>query len=319
MKTAFAAGCLLGAAVSAAFGASDYPARPLRMIVTNAPGSAVDVLTRLVAVRLAGELGQQVVVDNRPGAGSALGMEIGKNAAPDGYTFVSAPTAALAVAPLIHQKRPHDIVNDYEFISLFAVTPNVLAVHPALPVKTVSDLIAFSKSRAQTNMASAGPGSQSHLTGVLLANMGKFPAVHIPYKGGGASVAAVVAGESQWTMTPAPAVWSLVKSGRLRAVGHSRTKRTPLLGDLPAVNETIPGYDYSGWNGLIAPRHTPKLILDTMRTALLKVLAHAEVRDAMAEQATEVTTNTPEEFRALVRNELVKYGEVVKAVGLKAD
>ena len=120
-------------------------------------------------------------------------------------------------------------------------------------------------------------------------------------------------------MTPAPAVWSLVKSGRLRAVGHSLTKRTPLLGDLPAVNETIPGYDYSGWNGLIAPRHTPKLILDTMRTALLKVLAHAEVRDAMAEQATEVTTNTPEEFRALVRNELVKYGEVVKAVGLKAD
>ena len=319
MKTAFAAGCLLGAAVSAAFGASDYPARPLRMIVTNAPGSAVDVLTRLVAVRLAGELGQQVVVDNRPGAGSALGMEIGKNAAPDGYTFVSAPTAALAVAPLIHQKRPHDIVNDYEFISLFAVTPNVLAVHPALPVKTVSDLIAFSKSRAQTNMASAGPGSQSHLTGVLLANMGKVPAVHIPYQGGGASVAAVVAGESQWTMTPAPAVWSLVKSGRLRAVGHSLTKRTPLLGDLPAVNETIPGYDYSGWNGLIAPRHTPKLILDTMRTALLKVLAHAEVRDAMAEQATEVTTNTPEEFRALVRNELVKYGEVVKAVGLKAD
>ena len=205
-------------------------------------------------------------------AGSALGMEIGKNAAPDGYTFVSAPTAALAVAPLIHQKRPHDIVNDYEFISLFAVTPNVLAVHPALPVKTVSDLIAFSKSRAQTNMASAGPGSQSHLTGVLLANMGKFPAVHIPYKGGGASVAAVVAGESQWTMTPAPAVWSLVKSGRLRAVGPSLTKRT-----------------------------------------------HAEVRDAMAEQATEVTTNTPEEFRALVRNELVKYGEVVKAVGLKAD
>ncbi len=311
--------CMLALVACAATGA-DYPARPIRLIVTNAPGSAVDVLTRLVAVRLAVELGQQVVVDNRPGAGSAVGMEIGKNAAPDGYTFVSAPTAALAVAPLIHQKRPHEIINDYEFISLFAITPNVLAVHPALPIKTVSDLIAYSKAKqGQTNMASAGPGSQSHLTGVLLATLGKFPATHIPYKGGGASVAAVVAGESQWTMTPAPAVWSLVKSGRLRGIGHSLTKRTPLLGDLPAVAETIPGYDYSGWNGLIAPRHTPKPVLDKVRTALLKVLAHTEVKDAMAEQATEVTTNTPAEFRTLVQNELVKYGEVVKAVGLKAD
>jgi hypothetical protein len=315
----FTAGTLFFVASAASGAARDYPARPIRLIVTNAPGSAVDVLTRLVAVRLSIEFGQQVVVDNRPGAGSALGMEIGKNAAADGYTFVSAPTAALAVAPLIHQKRPHDIVNDYEFISLFAITPNVLAVHPALPLKTVAELIAFSKTRTQTNMASAGPGSQSHLTGVLLANLGQFPAVHIPYKSGGASVGAVVAGESQWTMTPAPAVWTLVKSGRLRAIGHSLPRRTPLLGDLPAVAETIPGYDYSGWNGLIAPRHTPKTVLDQVRAGLLKVLAQTEVRDAMAEQATEVTTSTPDEFRALVRNDLVKYGEVVKAVGLKAD
>jgi tripartite-type tricarboxylate transporter receptor subunit TctC len=299
--------------------AADYPNRPIRMIVTNAPGSAVDVLTRLVAVRLGAELGQQIVIDNRPGAGSALGMEIGKNAAPDGYTLVSTPTAALAVAPLIHQQRPYEIVNDYEFISLFAITPNVLAVNPALPIKTIAELIAFSKARSQVNMASAGPGSQSHLTGVLLSSMGKFPATHIPYKGGGASVAAVVAGESQWTMTPAPAVWSLVKGGRLRAIGHSLPKRTPLLGDLPAVAETIPGYDYSGWNGLVAPKRTPKPVLDKVRAALLKVLAQSDVRDAMAEQATEVATNTPDEFRTLVRNELVKYGEVVKAVGLKAD
>jgi tripartite-type tricarboxylate transporter receptor subunit TctC len=149
--------------------------------------------------------------------------------------------------------------------------------------------------------------------------MGKFPSLHIPYKGGGASVGAVVAGESQWTMTPAPAVWSLVKSGRLRAIGHSLPKRTPLLGDLPAVAESIAGYDYSGWNGLIAPRSTPKPILDKVRAALLKVLSQADVKEAMTEQATEITTNTPEEFRRLVQNELNKYGEVVKAVGLKVD
>ena len=298
----------------------EYPNRPIRMIVTNAPGSAVDVLSRIVALRLGNALGQQIVVDNRPGAGSALGMEIGKNAAPDGYTLVSTPTAALAVAPLIHQKRPYEIVNDYAFISLFAVTPNVLAVTPNLPIKNVSDLIAYCRSRqGQVNMASAGPGSQSHLTGVLLTTTGKFESLHIPYKGGGASVAAVVAGESQWTMTPAPAVWSLVKAGRLRAIGHSLPKRTPLLGDLPAVAETIPGYDYSGWNGLVAPRGTPKPILDKVRAALIKVVSATDVRDAMAEQASEVLTNTPEEFRALVKNELDKYGAVVKAVGLKID
>lgn len=309
-----------GSAAGAADPAKDYPGRPIRMIVTNAPGSAVDILSRIVAVRLGSLLGQQVVVDNRPGAGSALGMEIGKHAAPDGYTLVSAPTAALAVAPLIHQKRPYEIVNDYAFISLFAVTPNILAVNPGLPIKNVQELIDYCKARqGQVNMASAGPGSQSHLTGVLLSTMGKFQAMHIPYKGGGASVAAVMAGESQWTITPAPAVWSLVKAGRLRAIGHSLPKRTPLLGDLPAVAETIPGYDYSGWNSLIAPRGTPKPILDKLRAALLKTMSLPEVKTAIAEQATEVVTSTPEELRKLVQDELRKYGAVVKSVGLKVE
>jgi len=305
---------------NAADPARDYPVRPIRLIVTNAPGSAVDILSRIVAVRLGNLLGQQVVVDNRPGAGSALGMEIGKNAAPDGYTLVSAPTAALAVAPLIHQKRPYEIVNDYAFISLFAVTPNILAVNPGLPIKTVQDLISYCRTKqGKANMASAGPGSQSHLTGVLLTTMGKFESVHIPYKGGGASVAAVVAGESQWTITPAPAVWSLVKAGRLRAIGHSLPRRTPLLGDLPAVAETIPGYDYSGWNSLIAPRGTPRPVLDRLHAALLKIMSLPEVKDAFAEQATEAITNTPEDLRKLVQNELRKYGEVVKSVGLKVE
>ncbi len=308
------------ATATAADPVKDYPVRPIRLIVTNAPGSAVDILSRIVAVRWGNLLGQQVVVDNRPGAGSALGMDIGKHAAPDGYTLVSAPTAALAVAPLIHQKRPYEIVNDYAFISLFAVTPNILAVNPGLPIRTVQELIGYCRTRqGQVNMASAGPGSQSHLTGVLLTTMGKFDSVHIPYKGGGASVAAVVAGESQWTLTPAPAVWSLVKAGRLRAIGHSLPARTPLLGELPAIAETVPGYDYSGWNSLIAPRGTPQPVLARLHAALLKIMSLPEVRDAFAEQATEAVTNTPEELRKLVQSELRKYGEVVKAVGLKVE
>jgi tripartite-type tricarboxylate transporter receptor subunit TctC len=311
---------LFGALPAAADSVSPYPARPIRMIVTNAPGSSVDTLSRIVAARMGEMLGQQVVVDNRPGAGSVLGMEIGARASPDGYTVVSAPTAAVAVAPLVHRKVPYDTLNDFAYISLFAVTPNVLAISPGLPVRSVRELMDYCKAKqGQVNMASAGPGSQSHLTGVLLTTLGGFPSLHVPYKGGGASVAAVVANESQWTMTPAPAVWSLVKSGRLRAIAHSLPKRSTLLGDLPAVAETIPGYDYSGWQGLLAPRATPLPVLGKLRAALLKTVSLLEVRDAIAAQATEVVTATPEEFRQLARNELAKYRKVIETIGLKAD
>lgn len=303
--------------------AADYPVRPLRVIVANVPGSGVDVLTRIVTTRLGTELGQQIVVDNRidsrPGAGTAYGMEIGSNAAADGYTLVSAATAALAIAPLIYRKQPQSVLNDYEFIAVFAITPNLLVVTPALPLQTVADLVAWSKTQPQVRMASGGAGSQNHLAGALLYTMGQFPATHAPYRGSAAPVAAVISGDAQWTLTPAPAVWPLVKGGRLRALGHSLPRRTPLLGELPAIAETIPGYDYSGWFGLVAPKGTPKPVLEKLRRALQKVLARADVRDAYAEQASVIAGNTPEEFRRLVINEQAKYSEVVKAAGLKPD
>ena len=308
------------ASVAQAAAADAWPSRPIRMIVTNAPGSSVDTLSRIVAARMGDLLGQQVIVDNRAGAGSVLGMEIGARANPDGYTLVSAPTAAVAVAPLVHGKVPYDTLNDFAYISLFAVTPNVLVVNPGLPIKSTRELIEYCKARqGQVNMASAGPGSQSHLTGALLTSLGNFPSLHVPYKGGGASVAAVVANESQWTMTPAPAVWSVVKSGRLRAIAHSLPRRSALLGDLPAVAETIPGYDYSGWQGLLAPKGTPQPVLDKLYAVLLRTVGLPEVRDAIAAQATEVVTSTPEEFRKLARDELGKYRKVIKAIGLTIE
>lgn len=304
-------------------GAADYPVRPIRVIVANVPGSGVDVLTRIVTAQLGPELGQHIVVDNRidnrPGAGTAYGMEIGRDAAPDGYTLNSAATASLAIAPLIYRKQPQSVLDEYEYISVFAITPNILAVTPALPLKTVADLIAWSKAKPQVKMASGGVGSQNHLAGALLYTMGKFPAAHTPYRGSAAPVAAVMSGESQWTITPAPAVWPLVKAGRLRALGHSLPKRSPLLGDLPAVAETIPGYDYSGWFGLVSPRNTPRPSVEKLRGALLKVLARADIRDAFAEQASVIAGNTPDEFRQLVLNEQAKYREVVRAAGLKPD
>ena len=300
--------------------ASAYPDRPIRMIMPNAPGSANDTMGRILAAKLGDALGQQIVVDNRAGAGGILGMEIGKNSNPDGYTLISPSTAATSIAPHIHKKLPYDPVNDYEFISLFAVMPNILVVNPSLPPKSVKEFIDYAKSMGnKLNMASAGTGAQSHLSGTAFMISAGIESVHVPYKGGGASVGATVAGESQWTFTPAAAVMSLIKSGRLRALGHSLPKRTPLLGDMPAIAETIPGFSYSGWYGLTAPKRTPKPIIDRLRSNLIKVAGNAEFKELIAAQAAEVVTNTPEQFRKFVQDDIVQTGKAVKAAGLKAE
>jgi tripartite-type tricarboxylate transporter receptor subunit TctC len=300
--------------------AKDYPNRPVRMIVPNAPGSSVDTLGRIFAHAVTTVTGQQVVIDNRAGAGGVLGMEIGKNATPDGYTVVSASTAAMVIAPHIHSRLPYDPLKDYEFISMFGITPNMLVVNAASPVKSVKELIELARTKpGQLNMASAGPGSQSHLAGVLLMSLGKFESLHVPYKGGGASVAAVVAGESQWTITPAPAVAGLVRGGKLRAVAHSLPKRDPLLGDIPAVAETVPGYEYSGWNGLLAPRNTPQPILNRLREIIVQASQTPEMKKGFEAQLTQIYTNTPQEFRNGVANEMKQMAPVVKAAGLRVE
>src|SRR5215210_183532 len=287
LRRALAAAALttLSGAVFAADAASDYPNHPIRMLVPNAPGSSVDTLGRIFAQALTNVSGQQVV--------------IGKNANPDGYTILSASTAAMTIAPHIYSRLPFDPLKDYEFVSLFGITPNVLVVNPSLPLKSVKDFIDYCRGKnGQINMASAGPGSQSHLAGVLLMSVGKFQALHVPYKGGGPSVASVVAGEAQWTITPAPAVAGLIRSGKLRAIAHSLPKRDPLLADLPAVAETVPGYEYSGWNGLLAPKGTPRPVLDKLRVLLLKAVQSPEVKKGFEQQLTQAYTNTPAEFRA---------------------
>jgi tripartite-type tricarboxylate transporter receptor subunit TctC len=313
----------LACAMPAAYAAEpvkDYPSRPIRMMMPNAPGSANDTMGRIVAARLGDALGQQIVVDNRAGAGGVLGMEIGKNSNPDGYTLVSPSTAATSIAPHIHKKLPYDPVTDFEFISLFAVMPNVLVVNPGLPPKTVREFIDYAKSMGnKLNMASAGTGAQSHLSGTAFMIAAGFESVHVPYKGGGPSVASVVAGESQWTFTPAAAVVSLIKSGRLRALGQSLPKRTPLLGDLPAIAETIPGFSYSGWYGLTAPKGTPKPIIDKLRATLVRVSNTPEFKELITSQAAEVVVNTPDEFRKFVQDDIALTGRAVKAAGLKAE
>ena len=308
----------IGAMQTATAASQEYPSRPIRLIIPNAAGAAVDTLGRIFANTLTQVAGQQIVVDNRGGAGGLIGMEIGKDAIPDGYTLLSASTAAMVIGPHIHKKLPFDPMKDYAFISLFGITPNIVVVNPSIPVKSVKDLLEYNKSRGgKSNMASAGAGSQSHLAGVLFLQLAKSEALHVPYKGGGASVAAVVGGESQWTITPAPAVAGLIKGGKLRAIAHTLATKSVLLGDLPSAAETVPGYQYGGWNGLLAPIKTPKPILAKLHAMVVKTSQNPEFRKHFETQMTEVVTNSPEEFRKFVEDEIKAMGPVVKSAGLQ--
>jgi len=317
-----AAAALLFAAFGTALAAddADYPKRPIRLILPNAPGSSSDVLARILAAKLGETLGQSIVVENHAGAGGLVGMETGKNAPADGYTLIAATSAGTSIAASLRHNLSYDPLNDFQYISTYAVVPNLLVVTPALPVQSLKDLVEYARNaKSDVFMSSAGAGSQSHLAGAMLTQMGGFPSVHVPYKGGGASVLAVITGEAQWTITPASSVVGQAKAGKVRAIAQSLGQRTPLLPDVPAVAETVPGYNYSGWNGLLVPKGTPAPVVAKIRAALQKTLAQADVREAFAKQAAEVSTTTPEEFRRLVQAEMETTASLVKAVNLKVE
>lgn len=303
----------------AADAAKDYPNRPIRLIVPNAPGSAVDTLSRIVGGKLSEVIGQQIVIDNRAGAGGIIGMEIAKTANPDGYTLITATTAASTIARLLQKNPTFDPSTDYDYVVQFAETLNVLVVNPSLPIKSVKELIAYAKTKNTFNMASAGAGSQSHLSGAYFQQAAKFESLHVPYKGGGPSSAAVVAGESQWTLIPSPAAMSHVNAGRMRAIAHTLPKATPLLPNIPPIADTIPGFDYSGWMGFFASKGTPKAITDKLRAAVVKAMNTPEVKKAFAVQATEIVIRGPEEFRKVVRDSMVTNAKLVKSLGLTAN
>ena len=311
-----------GAAASAAAAdaAKNYPNRPVRLIVPNAPGSSVDTLSRIVGTSLSEALGQQVVMDNRPGAAGIIAMEIAKDASPDGYTLISATTAASTIARLLQKQAAFHPVNDYAYVVQFAETPNILVVNPALPIKSVKELIAHAKGKSKDfRMASAGAGSQSHMSGAYFQQAAKFESLHVPYKGGGPSVASVVAGESHWTLIPAPAAMSHVNAGRLRGIAHSLPKASPLFPTLPPIADTIPGFDYSGWQGFFFPKGTPRPIIDKMRTAVVKTMERPDVKKGMAFQATAIVIREPAEFRKVVEESMVKNAKLVKALGLTSN
>jgi tripartite-type tricarboxylate transporter receptor subunit TctC len=315
------ASSMLGAAPAVAQEAvKSYPSRPIRLIVPNAPGSAVDTLSRIVGIELSNTIGQQVVMDNRPGAAGIIAMEIAKNANPDGYTLISATTAASTIARLLQKTALFHPVNDYDYVAQYAVTLNILVVNPTLPIKSVKELIAYAKSgKTPFNMASAGAGSQSHLSGAYFQQRAGINSLHVPYKGGGPSSASVVANESQWTLIPAPAAMVHVNAGRMRAIAQTLPKPTPLLPNIPPIADTIPGFDYSGWMGFFLPKGTPKAINDKVRAAVVKAMEAPLVKKGMAIQATEIVILGPAEFRKVVQESMVQNEKLVKSLGLTAN
>jgi tripartite-type tricarboxylate transporter receptor subunit TctC len=317
LKSAFSIPFILACAAAAA---QDYPSRPVRMLVPNAPGSSVDTMTRILSAKLGEALGQSVVVENRDGAGGLIGMDIGRNAKPDGYTLIGASNGSMLIAPQLKKNVPYDAIRDFAHIGTYAVTPNVLVVNPELPIRSVKELIEYAQANpASINMASAGIGSQSHLGGVLLLTLANIESLHVPHKGGGPSVNSVVAGQTHWTITPAPAVMSFVRNGRLRALGHSLPRRSAMLGEMTPVAETVPGYDYSGWAGIVAPKGTPAQIIDKVHAAMQRTLATPEVRDGLASQGAEIFTTSPEEFRTFLVQEIASTIKVIKAAQLQPE
>ena len=311
---------LLAVISAQALAQESFPTRAVKLVVPNAPGSSIDTMSRIVSAKLGDALGQSVFVENRDGAGGLIGVEAGKNAKPDGYTLICASNGSMIIAPLLKKSPPYDAVADFAAVGSFAVTPNVLIVNPEVPAKSVKELIDYAKANAgKLNMATAGVGSQSHLSGVLLMTMAGFDSLAVPHKGGGPSVNSVVAGQTHWSITPAPAVMSFVKNGRVRALGQSLPRKSAMLGDLPPVADTVPGYDYSGWAGLVAPKDTLKGVIDKVNAALAKTLALPEVRDGLAKQGAELFEGSPDDFRKFIAQDQASTARVIKAANLQAD
>lgn len=301
--------------------ASSWPQRPVRVIVPNGPGASSDQLARALSLKLGEAVGQQFIVDNRPGAGGIIGMEITARAVPDGYTLMATSTANHVIAPQLHRKLGFDIFKDFEPIMLYGTTQNVLVVHPSMPAKTAQELIALLRANpGKYNMASAGSGAQSHLAGVQLMLAARTDATHVPYKGGGASVAAVIANESQFTFTPIAATIPFIRSGQLRALATAGTARSTQLPDLPTLGEgTLPGFQSTGWVGMMTPRGTPKAINDRLYALMMQVMKQPDTRELIVRAGADPVTSTPEEFGKFIRSEFESFRAAVKAAKLVAE
>ncbi len=299
-----------------------YPTKPVRILVGFAPGGGTDIMTRIVAPRLAEKLGQPVVVENRPGAGGNLATEAVARAPADGYTLLMGTIAALAVNPSLFKDLPFDPVTDLTTISMGVSLANVVVVNSTLTVKTLPELIALAKQQpGKITYASSGNGTAGHLSGALFESMADVRLLHVPYKSGGQAMNDLLGGQVNMSFAAAPGVMSQIKSGRIQALAVTTRARSPFLPDVPTVAEAagIKGYESSNWYGLVGPAKLPRPIVDKLNEAMREALNDATVREKLALQGLEPTPSTPEEFSAFLRSEIAKWAKVVKDTGSRPD
>ncbi len=304
--------------------AQEYPVKPIRMMIPFVPGGANDVIGRIAGLKITEALGQQVVIENRGGSGGSLGVEIAAKWPNDGYHLVLGNIANMAVNPTLYRKLSYHPLRDLQPITLIAKVPTILAVHPSLPAKNVTELIALARARpGQLTFGTGGAGSGAHLATELFVLHTKVNMVHVPYKGVGPALIDVLAGQITMTFGAVPGVLPYVRSarsGRLRALGVTGAKRISVLPELPTVAEAgVPGYEATLWFGVLAPAGVPTPIVNRLHGALMKALQSQDMKDRLTAEGAEPVGNTPQEFQAFIKSEIERWAVVVKASGMKAE
>ena len=317
MKKPIAALAALAAVAGSAI-AQGYPAKPVRFIVPFAAGGGSDYVARVVAHKFNEAFGQPLVVDNRGGAGGMIGTDLVAKASPDGYTLLLGSAGPLAIQPGLTPRIPYDPLRDFAPITLVTSMPYVLVVHPSLPVKSVRELIALARARpGQLNFASPGSGTTTHLATELFKMLAKVDVVNVPYKGVAPALADLLAGQVQFMSGDLSTVMPQVKAGRLRALAVTGAKRSALAPELPTIAESgLPGYEASGWFGVLAPAATPRDLVARLNAAIVKGISEADARERLAALGGDVVANSPAEFAAYLRDDLAKWSKLIEALGL---
>lgn len=314
---------LICAALSAPFGAlaQAWPAKPLRWIAPYPPGGSSDLVARALSGRLAEQIGQGVVVDNRPGVGGSLGSELAARAAPDGYTLLLANIAPLAINPHIYPKLGYDVLRDFAPVTMLATGTNVLVVGPSLPVKTVQELLAWARAKpGAVKYGSGGSGTPAHLTAEYLRLLTGVDLLHVPYKGTGQSITDLLAGQIDMVFASPPIVSAHMRSGRLRGIAVTGLKRTPQSPELPTIAESgIPDFQMVSWWGAVVPARTPEPIITRLNTGLRKALEFTDVVERLAALGVDPQSGTPAEMRRFMSDELARYGKLARQIGLKSE
>ncbi|MGE0557019.1 MAG: tripartite tricarboxylate transporter substrate binding protein [Burkholderiales bacterium] len=304
----------------AAVQAQKYPDKPLRMVVPFAPGGGTDVLARVLSTRLGENLGVNIVIENRGGAGGTLGSEVVARAAPDGYTLLFT-SASHVFNPGLRSRMNYDSIRDFAPVTLAALVPHLLIAHPSLPVKNVRELLALARSRpGEIHYGSGGNGSSLHLAAALFVKLAKVDMTHIPYKGGGPGMIGVLSGEASVLFPTVQSVMPHVSSGRLRAIAISTMKRSPALPAVPTVNESgLPGYDATGWYGLLVRAGTPAAAVNRLNAETIKVLNDPQMNRRLANDGAVAVGNTPAEFDKFIRDETAKWVQIIRDLKIRVD